>query len=125
MVIVDNFTKVRNDVFLVMYYLSGAEVKILFWIYRQTEGYGKKSDGISISQFSEKTGVSKRQVTRAIESLKDKKLIKVKAQKNKNGANYLNRYEINYKAVENLVSKRHNCSVKKAQGLVSKRHTQK
>ena len=120
MVIIDNFTKVKNDVFLVMYYLSGAEVKIFFWIYRKTVGYDKKTDGISISQFSENLGISKMQVNRAIKSLKEKKLIKVKPQKNKNGAKYFNRYEINFNTVDTLVTKCDKGSNKMLQGVVTK-----
>ena len=103
--ILDNFTKTPNVIFVIMKFTSGSEYKILVHIVRQTIGYKKKSDGISLSQFVEATGVSKMQVTRAIKILKELKLIIVTRQTSKSGGKSYNRYAINLKGLNTLVTK--------------------
>ena len=117
----DNFTKTPNACFTIMVFLSGSAFKIFMHIVRQTLGYGKKSDGISISQFVEFTGVSKSQVMRSIEELKKLKVITVKHQQNKSGGKSYNRYSLNLKGIDTLVSKWDKGSTIMKQGVVSKR----
>ncbi len=70
--------------------LSGSEVKCLMFILRQTFGFNKVSDKISISQFvtgiGERTagvGVSKSQVTRCLKTLEQKGYISLKKSPNR------------------------------------------
>lgn len=71
--------------------LSGSEQKCLDFILRQTIGWQKHSDYISLDQFcsgiggtkNHGTGLSKSQVRRAIESLELKKFIFVERRKNR------------------------------------------
>lgn len=70
--------------------LSGAEVKCLMFILRQTLGFNKVSDKISISQFvtgiGERTagvGISKSQVTRCLRTLEEKGYISLKKSPNR------------------------------------------
>lgn len=90
----ENFTKVPNaimdDPALDVY-----EVRVLLHIARQTIGYGKKSDGISLSQFVNATGISKSKVQDTIKSLIDKKAIKAISQTSKNGGHSYSRYSVN------------------------------
>lgn len=64
--------------------LSGSEQKVLDFIIRQTFGWKKQSDTLSISQFTDGvkknrgTGLSASQVKRAIDSLEAKGFIEVK-----------------------------------------------
>ncbi len=64
--------------------LSGSEQKVLDFIIRQTFGWKKQSDTISISQFTDGvkknrgTGLSASQVKRAIDRLEKKGFIEVK-----------------------------------------------
>ena len=63
--------------------LSGAELKLLLCIFRQTYGWvdrqgkRKKRDRIAHSQFMQKTGLSRRIVSQGLQSLIAKKLIAV------------------------------------------------
>lgn len=66
------------------HYLSGAEHKILDFILRQTLGYQKTRDTISIDQFrfgvgkrNRGTGLSRSQVRRALAGLEEKEFITV------------------------------------------------
>ncbi len=57
--------------------LSEAELKTLLIIIRQTIGWNKSRDRISHSQFKNKSGMSQRSITSAIESLSNRKFIKI------------------------------------------------
>ncbi len=61
--------------------LSASELKILLVILRQAYGWRKTRDRISYSQFMEKTGYSRRILTKAIQSLKNKGLITITGRK--------------------------------------------
>ena len=70
--------------------LTGAELKILLVILRQTNGWidkrsgtRKKRDRLSYGQFIAKTGLSRRVVSVAIQKLIDKQLINVNCQSGK------------------------------------------
>ena len=78
-------TQVPNNVFdRHLPHITGSELKVLLIVIRQTYGWidklsGKRKtrDRISISQFTTKTGLSRRSVTEAISSLQAQNLIKV------------------------------------------------
>ncbi len=123
--VLDKYTKVPNTVIETMSILSGSTFKVLLWIVRQTVGYGKKSDGISISQLSKRTGVSQRHVHRSINELKELKIIKITHTTSKHGGSSYNRYSINLKAINTLVTSCHRGSDTMTQGLVTSCHTQK
>jgi len=78
------YTKIPNELIdkLISYRLPGEEMKIFFMILRQTLGWGKKSDQISLSQFAEKTGMKKPSVLQCLNSLLAKKLITVSQKAN-------------------------------------------
>lgn len=61
--------------------LSASELKILLVILRQTYGWRKTRDRISYSQFIEKTGYSRRILTKAIKSLESKGIITITGRK--------------------------------------------
>jgi phage replication O-like protein O len=72
----NGYTPFPNEVIDgLMVLLSGAEYKILSVIIRQTLGWKKQWDGISLTIFIDKTGLSKQGVLDSIESLEDNKLI--------------------------------------------------
>lgn len=80
--------------------LSGEEMQILWIILRKTYGWHKKQDSIPLSQFSEMTGISKRQhVLRAVKKLLLKNIISVTKKGystiTKNGYSQTNIYEFN------------------------------
>jgi len=84
-----DFWKYPNELEEHWYYLSGSEQKVLDFILRQTFGFRKSSDWISLSQFvngvGEKnhgTGLSISQVRRAITGLEEKGFIIVERHKN-------------------------------------------
>jgi len=77
--------------------LNTYEFRILTWIIRQTIGYGKKSDMISVSQFVNNTGISKSTVLKTLELLNTKGYIHVVKKTKPNGLGNSNRYSLNAK----------------------------
>lgn len=67
----NGYTGIANEILenLAKFRIPGEAGQILFVIIRQTYGYQKKEDRISISQFCEKTGLKKSNVCRAIAKL--------------------------------------------------------
>lgn len=62
---------------VIMREVSGNAFKVLFVIYRHTEGWNKPSDAISISQLQRMTGIATREtVINAVRELESKNLIK-------------------------------------------------
>lgn len=70
--------------------LTGEQWRVVMVVIRQTVGWGKTSDWISLSQFSDKTGLAKRNASRAIQELKKRNIIGVKYENKKQP-----RYRIN------------------------------
>ena len=120
--ILENYTKVPNEVFLMVKFMKPSSYIIIMHIVRKTVGFNKKSDGISISQFVEATGLSKRQIINSIAELKKLKIIKVIGQTQKNGGRSYNRYEMNFKTITTLVQNLHRGSADNAQGVVQNLH---
>jgi len=118
--IIDDFTKTPNACFIIMIFMTGSAYKVFMHIVRQTIGYHKKSDGISISQFTEHTGVSNRQVQEAIKQLQELKVITVKSQTAKSGGKSYNRYSLNMKGINTLVQKLPKGIAKTAKGVQQK-----
>ena len=69
--------KIANELWdaLMHYRLAGEQMQVLMVIFRQTYGWNKKDDAISLSQFVEKTGIKKPAVVRALRKLQEKRLI--------------------------------------------------
>ena len=63
---------------LAKYRLPGEQMQCLFVIIRKTYGWGKKEDGIALSQFEAATGIKKPNIHRALKALKDKNIIVIK-----------------------------------------------
>jgi phage replication O-like protein O len=57
--------------------LTGAELKILLIVLRQTDGWHKERDKMTYTQIQEKTGLSRRVIADTIQNLINKKLIVV------------------------------------------------
>ena len=55
--------------------LSAYESRVLWFIFRKTYGWKKKTDWLSLSQFSKCIGLDRRLIHRAIKSLSSKKMI--------------------------------------------------
>jgi hypothetical protein len=87
------FTKIDHVTFdVILPLLSTAAQSIFLRIYRQTAGWNKPFDQISLSQFQDKTGIKHVDTVRAaIEELKDMDLIIVmgkRTQKRSYGINF-------------------------------------
>ena len=76
--------------------LGHAELKVLLAITRKTFGWGKELEGdpISYSQLMRATGLSKKPIIKAIESLEERQLIRKIKSKAENQSNETNVYEI-------------------------------
>ena len=84
------FTKIQNAVLdaLCRYRIPGEEMQCLLVILRKTAGFGKKSDNISLSLFSELTGIKRQNVNRALKSLSSKKITCVIKKDDREVSNY-------------------------------------
>jgi phage replication O-like protein O len=99
------------------YRISGEEWLVLWAIIRKTYGWKKKQDRISLSQFSQMTGMKRQTVLRAINKLSSKKIIGVI----KNDDSGINIYSFNkhFDQWEPL-SKKITVSSKKIMGVIKK-----
>lgn len=71
-----NYTQTPNDFFdEVLPTLKGAEMKVLLVVMRQTFGWQKRWDCISLTQMKSKTGLTTSSITSAVKSLTEKKLL--------------------------------------------------
>lgn len=68
----NEFTKTPNFIFEIMPQLSPAEFKVIMVVVRQTCGYHKEIDAISLTQFMQATALSRQGVLNAIASLVEK-----------------------------------------------------
>ena len=119
------FTKIPN-IILDDTTLNVYERAILIHVARQTIGYGKKSDGISLSQFGKATGISKDKAIRTIADLNIKKQLKVTKQTSANGGKSYNRYSLTLVLHKDyLVADKDNPSTSQRQGLVADKDIQK
>ncbi len=86
-------TDIANEIMekLARYRISGQEYQIIFVVLRQTWGWHKKDDEISLSQFAEKTEMNRSSCVRAIKKLVTKKIL---SSDNKD-TTYAKRYRFN------------------------------
>ena len=120
-----NYTQIPN-IILDDATLNVYEFRIMLHIARQTIGYGKKSDGISLSQFVKATGISKDKCLRTITTMKKKKLIKVVKQTAASGGKSYNRYSLTLVFhKDHLVADKDYPSISQRQGLVADKGIQK
>jgi phage replication O-like protein O len=102
-----NTTQIPNEVFdTLMPHLSGGELKVLLYICRRTFGFRKDSDSISLTQIAhgittragrvldQGTGLSKRQVQRALRVLESRKVILVERKVDETGLHEINTYRL-------------------------------
>jgi phage replication O-like protein O len=73
----DGRTEIANEIVeaLAKTYLSPAESKIIWALFRKTYGWHKKTDHISYSQFEEMTGLDKRHIGAPLQRLIARKII--------------------------------------------------
>jgi phage replication O-like protein O len=110
-----NTTQIPNEVFdTLMAHLSGGELKVLLYICRRTFGFRKESDSISLTQISkgittkagrvldQGTGLSKRQVQRALRVLEGRNVIKVTRKVDETGLHEINTYRLNVRGDDKM-----------------------
>ncbi|MDA3862023.1 MAG: replication protein [Melioribacteraceae bacterium] len=75
----NEFTRLSNELLeaLCKIKVSGAAMSILLVIFRKTYGFNKKKDRISLSQFSELTGIERSNCSRAVAKLESMNLITI------------------------------------------------
>lgn len=73
----NGYTPIANEIVeaLMKVNLSPYESRVLWFLFRKTYGWNKKTDRIALSQFSERIGLDRRLVHRAIRKLSSKKMI--------------------------------------------------
>jgi len=74
----NGYLMIANELFdaLIQFRLSGEQRQVLDFIIRKTYGFRKKVDAIPLSQFVKATGLKKSHVSRAINALKSRNIIK-------------------------------------------------
>jgi phage replication O-like protein O len=110
-----NTTQIPNEVFdTLMPHLSGGELKVLLYICRRTFGFRKDSDSISLTQIAhgittkagrvldQGTGLSKRQVQRALRMLESRKVILVERKVDETGLHEINTYRLNVRCGDKM-----------------------
>jgi len=92
----NGYTKIANEILEALAKVSfrGSTRNVLDCVLRKTYGFSKKEDKISISQFCQMIGVSKRTVIYSIQELEEKNIIFVKKNVNE-GEKDTNTYEFN------------------------------
>ncbi len=73
----NGYTPIANEIMeaLMRINLSPAETRVLWYLFRKTYGWGKKSDTISLSQFAKATGLKRQNAQRALKALASKSMI--------------------------------------------------
>jgi phage replication O-like protein O len=73
----DGYTPIANEIVEALWRvnLSAYETRVLWYLFRKTYGWQKKSDMIALSQFEKSIGVDRRLVHRAIQSLRSKNMV--------------------------------------------------
>jgi phage replication O-like protein O len=66
-----NYTQIPNEVFAVMHKMAPAELKVVLAVCRQTFGWHKQRDRISVSQLVALTGLSRQGVLNGIDAAKE------------------------------------------------------
>ena len=66
-----NYTQIPNEVFAVMHKMTPAELKVVLAVCRQTFGWHKQRDRISVSQLVVLTGLSRQGVLNGIDAAKE------------------------------------------------------
>jgi phage replication O-like protein O len=110
-----NTTQIPNEVFdALMPHLSGGELKVLLYICRRTFGFRKDKDSISLTQIAhgittkagrvldQGTGLSKRQVQRALRVLESRKVILVERRVDETGLHEINTYRLNVRGGDKM-----------------------
>jgi replication protein O len=110
-----NTTQIPNELFdTLMPYLSGGELKVLLYICRRTFGFRKDRDSISLTQIAhgittkagrvldQGTGLSKRQVQRALRVLENRKVIEVTRKVDETGLHEINTYRLNVRGGDKM-----------------------
>ena len=71
------YIKISNDIWdaLLKYNINGESRRILDFIIRKTYGFNKKTDIISLSQFTKATGINRRNVQRCVKKLINRKMV--------------------------------------------------
>ena len=91
----NGYTAIAHELLeaIIIYSFTAAELSIFLHIVRKTYGYGKKEDGIALSQFVTATGFSKKTVCVVLKKLQLVKCITLVAKGNSKSS--FNVYKIN------------------------------
>jgi len=75
----EGYTKIANEILeaLALNRLSGQEIQIVFVVLRKTYGFNKSEDEISLSQFSDCTGINRPKIVVLLKGLIGKKILTV------------------------------------------------
>lgn len=73
----NKYTRISNGILeaLALQKMSGSEAQVMFYLFRKTYGWQKKTDEISLSQFARGTGMLSQHVCRALTKLVDKNIL--------------------------------------------------
>ena len=75
----NGYTPIANEIMeaLARTHLPSSDFRCLLYIIRKTYGYHKKTDQISLNQFSQATGLKTKHVSRSLRSLEGKNIMSI------------------------------------------------
>ena len=93
----DGYTPIANEIMeaLARVNIGYGNAQILYATLRKTYGWHKKKDKISISQFEEITGLSRRMVIYCVQNLEAKKILIVERKRGRGNINEINEISFN------------------------------
>jgi len=104
----NGYTQIANEILeaLARVNIGYGNARILYAVLRKTYGWSKKEDKISISQFEEITGLSRRMVIYSIQNLEAKKILIVKRKRGRGNVNEINEISFNKNYEEWVVQRK-------------------
>lgn len=119
------YTQTPNDIFDLIPEMGEAELKVTLIVIRQTLGWHKETDKISLTQLMKRTGMGRKAVVSGIRQAADRGVLKVR--KTPGG---MNRYSLNIEEEQGEVVSEGNQqtdegSIRKTPGVVSEGNPQK
>ncbi len=115
-----NATPTPEELIRLLPGLSGAEVKVLLWLFYKTLGFRKREDAVSLSQIVEGTGLSRPAAVKAVRQLEERGCVEVVRGVTREGDRETNVYRPRFRDGEGVVKKVNHPLKESFRGVVKK-----
>ncbi len=118
----NGYTPIANEIMdqLVKFYIPGEQMKCLLKILRNTYGWSKKEDRISLSQFVEATGIKKPNIIRALNGLRKRNMIVIKDDNKVIPVYRFNKFYLTWKALSKKITLSKMIPTKASKAIITK-----